>query len=105
MKKRAIWLAMRLIDILIVIYQATLSVWLGPVCRFEPSCSHYARDAFRLHGFCKGGIITLRRLARCRPGGGFGYDPVPLPTKIDATHDRSLKTCHCAYVSQPKQHR
>lgn len=73
--KTGLWL----IDKAIFLYQASLSLWLGPVCRFEPSCSHYAREAFRLHGFHKGGMMALRRLARCRPGGGFGHDPVPPP--------------------------
>ncbi len=50
---------------------------LGPACRFEPSCSRYASEAIARHGVVSGGRIALRRLLRCRPGGGWGYDPVP----------------------------
>lgn len=49
-------------------------------CRFIPTCSQYAVEALRLHGPIKGGWLTLRRLSRCHPWGGSGYDPVPLPT-------------------------
>ena len=45
-------------------------------CRFLPSCSEYALEAVESHGAWKGGSLTLRRLARCRPGGGYGFDPV-----------------------------
>lgn len=47
------------------------------VCRFEPTCSHYASQALQQHGFWKGWGYSLMRLSRCRPGGGWGYDPVP----------------------------
>jgi putative membrane protein insertion efficiency factor len=46
-------------------------------CRFEPTCSHYAIEAFQLHGFFKGGWLALRRICRCHPWGPWGYDPVP----------------------------
>ena len=49
----------------------------GPACRFEPSCSEYAQLAIRSHGIWRGGYIAARRLLRCRPMGGHGYDPVP----------------------------
>ena len=62
---------------LIRIYQRTISPGLGNVCRFQPSCSHYAYEAFERHGLLKGGWLTVKRLARCRPYGGNGYDPVP----------------------------
>ena len=59
-------------------YQLALSPLLPPSCRFEPSCSKYATEALRVHGAASGSWLTLRRLLRCRPGGGSGYDPVPL---------------------------
>lgn len=46
-------------------------------CRFMPSCSEYALDALQAHGATKGSWLTLRRLSRCHPWGGSGYDPVP----------------------------
>lgn len=46
-------------------------------CRFEPTCSHYAQEAIRAHGLGRGSWLTLRRLGRCHPWGGCGFDPVP----------------------------
>ncbi len=54
-------------------------------CRFVPSCSHYGYEAILLHGFFRGGWLTVRRIGRCRPGGGHGVDLVPLP-KQDVAH-------------------
>ena len=48
-------------------------------CRFYPTCSNYAHDAFELHGTARGGWLTFRRLLRCRPLGPSGFDPVPDP--------------------------
>jgi uncharacterized protein len=59
------------------LYQHTLSGSLGPVCRFQPTCSHYAHDAIFHHGFVRGTFLAFKRLLRCRPLGGSGYDPVP----------------------------
>ena len=58
-------------------YQLLLSPLLPPACRFEPSCSRYALEALTVHGALRGGWLTLRRLLRCHPWGGMGYDPVP----------------------------
>jgi putative membrane protein insertion efficiency factor len=48
-----------------------------PRCRFDPSCSTYALEALERHGAARGSWLTLRRLARCHPWGGMGWDPVP----------------------------
>jgi putative membrane protein insertion efficiency factor len=58
-------------------YQACLSPVLPSACRFHPSCSAYAFESVKQWGVWKGGRLALGRLLRCRPGGSFGYDPVP----------------------------
>ncbi len=58
-------------------YRIILSPWLGPACRFEPSCSNYATAAIERHGVLHGCYLALRRIGRCNPLGGSGYDPVP----------------------------
>ncbi len=59
------------------LYQFTLSPLLGPRCRYWPSCSSYTVEALRVHGPFKGGILAVRRIARCHPGCEGGIDPVP----------------------------
>jgi uncharacterized protein len=58
-------------------YQIALAPTLGLACRFEPSCSHYAAEAIDRHGVGKGSWLALRRVVRCHPFGGSGFDPVP----------------------------
>ena len=58
-------------------YRLFLSPWFGHSCRFQPTCSAYALEALARHGAIRGSWLTARRLIRCRPGGGHGYDPVP----------------------------
>jgi len=48
-------------------------------CRYVPSCSQYAVEALEGHGAARGGWLAFRRICRCHPWGGFGYDPVPVP--------------------------
>jgi uncharacterized protein len=63
--------------ILIRIYQLTLSSFMGRGCRFLPTCSEYATQAIEKHGAWAGGKLAIRRIARCHPWGGHGFDPVP----------------------------
>jgi len=88
--------------IVIDIYRAVLSplitATIGPACRFEPTCSEYAREAICRHGIVAGGRLALGRLLRCRPAGGWGPDPIPqvpvsqdrLPKNRDARTARAL---------------
>jgi putative membrane protein insertion efficiency factor len=69
--------AARLLLLFIELYQATLSPFIGMHCRFHPTCSRYGAEAIRRFGAGKGCLLLLRRLARCHPLGGAGYDPVP----------------------------
>ncbi len=63
--------------LLVKIYQYCISPFTPPSCRFTPTCSQYAVEALRKYGPIKGGWLTLKRLSRCHPWGGSGYDPVP----------------------------
>lgn len=58
-------------------YQLCISPLLPPACRFTPTCSQYAIEALRKHGPFRGSWLALRRILRCHPWGGSGYDPVP----------------------------
>ncbi|MDO8749857.1 MAG: membrane protein insertion efficiency factor YidD [Dehalococcoidia bacterium] len=62
---------------LIRLYQRAFSPYWPAACRYSPTCSDYAYEAVLRYGVWKGGWLALRRLARCRPLGGSGYDPVP----------------------------
>ena len=62
---------------LVRFYQASLSPVLPSSCRYYPSCSAFANEAVEKWGPWRGAGMALRRLLRCRPGGGHGYDPVP----------------------------
>jgi len=61
----------------IYFYKGAISPLTPPSCRFTPSCSTYALEAIRKHGPFKGLYLALRRILRCHPWGGSGYDPVP----------------------------
>ena len=62
---------------LIKIYQVLISPIIGPNCRFQPTCSHYATEAIARFGVTKGSWLALRRISRCHPWHPGGYDPVP----------------------------
>lgn len=64
-------------------YRLLVSPVLPPSCRFLPTCSDYALQAIHTHGARRGLALSLRRLARCHPWGGSGYDPVPEPAARD----------------------
>lgn len=58
-------------------YRYCISPFTPPSCRFTPTCSQYAVEAIRRHGPLKGLYLAVKRVLRCRPHGGYGYDPVP----------------------------
>jgi uncharacterized protein len=76
---------------LIRLYQWTVSPLLGPVCRFHPSCSHYAVEALQRFGFVRGAVLSVARLLRCHPFHPGGFDPVPprggIPTCRAGSHN------------------
>lgn len=83
--------------LLIRVYQWTLSPLIGGVCRFEPSCSHYAVECLRHHGALAGSWLSLKRLARCHPFNPGGYDPPP-PPRTDqpdtSSNGECVERCH-----------
>ena len=58
-------------------YQLAISPYLAPRCRFLPTCSEYSIEAIKKHGAVKGGYLSIKRICRCHPFGGSGFDPVP----------------------------
>ena len=76
LRKPLEWLA-ELLILSIRFYQRFISPLTPPSCRFTPTCSQYAVEALRKHGPLKGLWLAVKRLLRCHPWGGSGYDPVP----------------------------
>ena len=72
--------------LLVKLYRLTISPLLGANCRYQPTCSEYALEALRMHGAFRGSVLAAKRIARCHPWGGHGYDPVP---KKDEESDES----------------
>ncbi|MFM2192912.1 MAG: hypothetical protein RLZZ118_1869 [Bacteroidota bacterium] len=62
---------------LVRFYQVAVSPFFGTNCRYTPTCSAYAIEAIGKYGALKGGWMAIKRISRCRPGGGHGWDPVP----------------------------
>ena len=58
-------------------YQVVVSPLLGTNCRYNPTCSAYALEALKNFGIIKGGLLSIKRVAKCHPWGGSGHDPVP----------------------------
>ena len=63
--------------LLIKIYQLFISPLFPSSCRYTPTCSHYTAEALKKYGLFKGGWLGIKRILRCHPWGGSGYDPVP----------------------------
>jgi putative membrane protein insertion efficiency factor len=70
-------LMIRVLQVPVHLYRYLISPWLGPNCRYQPTCSSYALEALERHGPLLGGWLAIRRLSRCHPLGGHGFDPVP----------------------------
>nr|WP_315097212.1 membrane protein insertion efficiency factor YidD [uncultured Porphyromonas sp.] len=80
MKTLLLWLRNLIIWLLLLpiyFYKTAISPLTPPSCRFSPSCSTYAIEAIRRHGPLRGLYLAIRRILRCHPWGGSGYDPVP----------------------------
>jgi uncharacterized protein len=78
-------------ELLIRLYQLTLSPFIGRSCRFYPTCSNYALEAIHTHGTLRGSWLALRRLSKCHPFHPGGYDPPP---------PRENQRHICSYKSQ-----
>ena len=75
-RTRVSWLSLPF-ELLILLYQVTLSPFIGGQCRYYPTCSHYGLAAYRQHGVFRGTWLTIKRILRCHPFTKGGYDPVP----------------------------
>lgn len=86
--------AARVLDSTINLYQRA-TVHRLPRCRYFPTCSQYAREAIATHGATAGSLLALRRLGRCHPLGGHGFDPVPdtRPLRRGASSLRKADPC------------
>jgi putative membrane protein insertion efficiency factor len=73
-------------------YKFAVSPWVGSACRYSPTCSDYAGEAIELRGILRGSLMAARRIFRCHPFGGSGFDPVqeekPRPTRVGAAIHR-----------------
>lgn len=81
---------------LVRLYQLVLSPLFPPCCRFTPTCSHYAIEAFELHGAWRGALLALRRILRCHPFHPGGFDPVAAPKRRSSgLHTHGAPTLNC----------
>ena len=77
---------------LIIAYRYGLAPVLGANCRYEPGCSAYAQEAIGIHGPLLGSWLAFKRIFRCHPWGGAGYDPVPTVRECGHDHQSSSTT-------------
>jgi putative membrane protein insertion efficiency factor len=77
-------------------YKHWLSPMLPVACRYVPTCSEYAEEALERYGVLRGGAMAIRRLLRCNPFGGSGFDPVVKIAKCDV--EREMACAHCEHV-------
>jgi len=75
--RRLLALPAWILVLVIRFYQKAISPWLGPCCRFNPSCSNYCIDALKQHGMVRGLWLGIKRILKCHPLHPGGYDPVP----------------------------
>lgn len=96
--RRREWSALSAVAIgFIRVYQWVISPLFPRSCRFAPSCSEYAAEAMSRHGLLAGGLLATRRILRCHPWGGDGYDPVPdqpWPHRHPTRHDHPAGDGH-----------
>lgn len=78
-------IASRVLIVAVRAYQWVIAPLFPGNCRYEPTCSHYAVEALRVHGPARGAWLSVRRILRCNPWGGAGYDPVPAPACPEST--------------------
>lgn len=78
----------------IKVYQWCISPLFPSNCRFTPTCSTYAIEAIRMHGPFKGGFLGAKRIAKCHPWGGSGYDPVPPTSGVTQNHSCACCASH-----------
>ena len=67
----------KILILLVRFYQSAISPHFPAACRYTPTCSQYAVEALKKYGAIKGGWLAVKRIGRCHPWGGSGYDPVP----------------------------
>ena len=77
-------------------YRLLLSPWIGNACRFEPTCSRYARQAIEAHGAGVGSYLATRRILRCHPWCASGVDPVPTSEELSRRHGLLTRLLHRA---------
>ncbi len=85
------WLLTGIMILLVKFYRYFISPVLPNSCRYTPTCSAYAIEALKMHGFIKGTILAVMRVSRCNPWGGHGHDPVP-PKGAKIVRFRKMKS-------------